>query len=150
MLLLATSCRSGPRDYNECVLESMKGVTSDDAARLIMASCLAKFPPKPKTEEPAEPLGLFELVGLTGRAGISYGDTYRGNLYNGNPNVTVSEVEITVTAKHTSGETTRKYRVPVTIPPLSAKDFSFDIVVGEEGSDYSWSISGAKGYRGWK
>ena len=34
----------GPDNYDECILESMKGVTSDVAARLIHRSCRNKFP----------------------------------------------------------------------------------------------------------
>ena len=34
----------GPKDYNECILDRMKGVTSDVAARAIAAACREKFP----------------------------------------------------------------------------------------------------------
>jgi len=34
-----------PSDYDDCILKSMKGVTSDVAARQIMRSCGQKFPP---------------------------------------------------------------------------------------------------------
>lgn len=36
----------GPKDYDGCILESMKGVTSDLAARNIQRSCMEKFPKK--------------------------------------------------------------------------------------------------------
>ena len=38
----------GPSDYDECILESMKGVTSDHAARLVAHSCRQKFPATPQ------------------------------------------------------------------------------------------------------
>lgn len=45
-LIFLTAC-SGPSNYDECILESMKGVESDLAARLIAHSCGEKFPVKP-------------------------------------------------------------------------------------------------------
>ena len=37
----------GPSDYDECILEGIKGVTSDVAAQLIRQSCQKKFPRNP-------------------------------------------------------------------------------------------------------
>ena len=34
----------GPKDYDDCILQNMRGVTSDTAAGLVHRSCLAKFP----------------------------------------------------------------------------------------------------------
>ena len=36
----------GPKNYDECVLENMKGVSSDTAARLVANSCREKFKEK--------------------------------------------------------------------------------------------------------
>ena len=41
----------GPGNYDECVLESMKGVTSDMAATAIVYSCRNKFPEVSKSNE---------------------------------------------------------------------------------------------------
>ncbi len=50
----------GPSNFDECVLENMKGVGSDMAARAVVAACSRKFPsaaPKPApTVKAAEPL----------------------------------------------------------------------------------------------
>lgn len=35
---------SGPRSYEECVLESIQGVSSDLATRAIVGACMDKFP----------------------------------------------------------------------------------------------------------
>jgi hypothetical protein len=35
----------GPSNYDDCILENLQDVTSDVAARAIMRSCRAKFPP---------------------------------------------------------------------------------------------------------
>ena len=34
----------GPKDYDDCILQNMRGVTSDTAAGLVHRSCLSKFP----------------------------------------------------------------------------------------------------------
>lgn len=34
----------GPKDYNECLLENLKGVKSDKAAIMIARACSEKFP----------------------------------------------------------------------------------------------------------
>ena len=38
----------GPKDYDECILANMKGVTSDIGARLVDKSCREKFKEKPE------------------------------------------------------------------------------------------------------
>ena len=38
---------SSTKNYEDCVLENMKGVESDSAARYIQATCRAKFPSEP-------------------------------------------------------------------------------------------------------
>lgn len=37
----------GPSTYDECLLENLKGVGSDLAARAVAGVCSRKFPPKP-------------------------------------------------------------------------------------------------------
>lgn len=52
--LPATSGWFGPSDFNECLLENMKGVSSNSAALAIATACRAQFPlphPKPPTAE---------------------------------------------------------------------------------------------------
>ena len=82
-------------------------------------------------------------MNLTGRAGLSYGNTFSGSIYNGNRDVTITEVEIAVTA---SKGDSKVYITKVLVLPLSTSNFSFDIVVGDKGSEYSWNIVSAKGY----
>ena len=57
----------GPSNFDECILQSMKGVTSDVAASLIAQSCRKKFPDKPKEEKKTRELSDSELAQLTGR-----------------------------------------------------------------------------------
>src|SRR3989344_9259022 len=99
----------GPSNYDECILESMKGVTSDKAALLIARSCRQKFPNEPAKKPDSRALSIEELSRLTGRAGHSFGNYFSGNIYNGNTNITVSEITIRVTTKIDGKEVTRVY-----------------------------------------
>ena len=67
-------------------------------------------------------------------------------MYNGNADITVTQLRIKVTTKIDRQEVSRIYLDDVMIPPHSAKEFGFDIVVGDKGADYSWDTDGAKGH----
>jgi hypothetical protein len=136
----------GPNSYDECILESMKGVTSDVAARMIASSCRKKFPDKPKVQPKSRELDFFELFQLTGRAGKSFGSHFGGNIYNGNSSVTISRITVVVTTRIGKKNVPRTYVADVRIPPQTTRDFCFRIVEGDEGANYSWGIIGALGY----
>lgn len=55
----------GPKDYDDCILQNMRGVTSDTAAGLVHRSCLAKFP----KEEPKIQNNL-DSKGVLGKAAV--------------------------------------------------------------------------------
>jgi hypothetical protein len=92
-----------------------------------------------------------QLAMITGRAGpMSVGSPhFLGSLYNGNESITLAEVVILVTSKQKKDDlsTSREYRVGVNVPPKSADDFSFTILVGNSGAEYSWNIVSAKGFK---
>jgi len=58
----------------------------------------------------------------------------------------VTQVSVQVTTKEDGKEVSRTYAADVTIPPLAARDFSFAIIIGDEGSKYSWTIADARGF----
>ena len=108
-----------------------------------------------------------EVIKLDGFASKN-SDTniYAGTIYNGNNDITITEVDITVTAKHGENEITRTYRDKVQIRPLSTASFSVELYrspkefgissldsalnkefgVKQDGISYEWCFSGAKGY----
>ena len=122
-----------PHDYDDCILKTMTGVTSREAARAIETSCRAKFPPiaaqassvrewedvpaasiassdpslapASKTAPDTRALAPQELAKLTGRAGKRLNsDLFSGSLYNGNDNLRISEIEIEVTTTKQTAE----------------------------------------------
>ena len=63
----------GPSDYDECILDSLKGVTSDTAARAIETSCRAKFPFKKVEKEVGSFQGGWTLNSDgTGSCGLAW------------------------------------------------------------------------------
>ena len=143
MPLVGNAGLFGPSDFNECILESMKGVTSDAAAHAIRRACWEKFPKKkPKSRE----LSNKELGQLRGKAGYIGSNYYRATLYNGNKNVTVSEISIRVTTTMGGKEVSRTYTADVNIAPQETALKMFIIVEGDKDADYSWGISSARGY----
>jgi len=57
----------------------------------------------------------------------------------------VTEVTILVTTTVNRRPDSRYYCVKTSIPPESAGTFGMDIIVGDAGAAYDWSVAGAKG-----
>ncbi len=146
-VLFLGACSRGPTTYDDCILQYVKAGMDSAAVASVMRSCRAKFPDgQPAVDRaPERALALPELRQLTGRAGLSYGSYYFGSLYNGNEGLVVTRVEIEVTTTVSKEVQARTYRANVSIGPQSAGDFGFDIIVGDRGADYTWSIVRAWG-----
>ena len=107
----------GGNNYDECIVESMKGVKSDVAARSIIRSCREKFPDRDELKRKSRNLSSSELKKLTGRAGLVLGNYYSGNLYNGLKNLTITELTVAVSTKMDGKEITKEYIGEVTSVP---------------------------------
>lgn len=134
----------GPSNYDECVLNSMKGVTSDMAARLIAKSCREKYPEN-KIKRNIRELSDGEVKNLTGRGGPS-GNYFSVDLLNSNSKVTVSQVTVAVITKIGGKETPNFYDQDITIGPYKTSNIFVRFIPGDVGAKYSWSIVSAKGY----
>src|SRR3989344_762952 len=119
----------GPSNYDECVLESMKGVTSDLAARAIMRSCRDKFP-EPKTNDSEVPANVVGQ--LDGRAGMTNYGWFTGTIYNGDKEWTITQLPIVLVpkSKDKSADLTlraREYNVLVNAPPLTSTELNVKV-----------------------
>lgn len=143
-----------PKDYDECILDSMKGVTSNKAASMIERSCRKKFPTKIKyfTKEYID-LTYEELKLIDGNGGMTtYGNAFAGTIYNGSSVIISSlKIKLTTTIKGESKE--RIYTASTTgnifsdgVSPNSSGTFQVDVFRGPSNSKYTWSIIGAIGY----
>lgn len=169
--LSATGCDrlSNINTSSDCIIEKMTVANSNSAANFIKQACKEKYPPIKK--EIAFTDG--EANKLDGRAAINLTDEYySGYIYNGNINLTVSKIIITVSAKKSDGKVlSKKYLHNTYIPPLSRADFIINIMPESDtvpiidpyakskygknkiklpirinAEAYSWHISGAIGY----
>ena len=88
LMFVSNSCFGwsllGPKDYDDCILENMKGVTSDNAAGQIRRSCKSKFPHETQKTIAcvSNPFTSSERSKLEGTANVSYG-YLSGKIYNG-------------------------------------------------------------------
>jgi len=134
-------------NYDECILKHMEGVKSDHGARLISNSCYEKHNKK-STPKGVRELELEEEFKLTGRAGVSsIYNYYKGDIYNGNESITLTEIKIKITTTSGKSETSKEYIDTVHISPLSTGEFAFTFMPGDKGSEYTWNIVSAKGYK---
>lgn len=136
----------GPSSYDDCILDSMKGVTSDLAAKAIAQSCKAKFPP---VAVASRPLTRWELEQLTAQGTRVGANTFGGTVYNGNARVTVTKIVFSLTASVNGARVTRDYASGVIVPPLSSRPFAMAIVADrfvDPAQPDMWELRSADGY----
>jgi hypothetical protein len=135
----------GPSTYDECILDSMRGVTSDVAARLVARSCREQFLKSQEKTPKASALSQSQLIKVTGRAG---GNAYfSGSLYNGNKSLVIIEITIKIITTISGNDVSRSYTEAVNIGPQKTSSFGFSIIAGDKDADQSWYIESAKGYK---
>lgn len=126
----------------------MKGVTSDLAARAIISSCRNKFPTTPSVDSELPSSVISQLGGQARMTDYGY---FKGTIYNGSGEWTITQLTIVMTpkGKATAGDSSshlKRYKVNVSVPPLSESEFS---VLAETGStnEFNWHIAEARGHR---
>ena len=101
----------------------------------------ASAPPPRATRD----LTAQELAALTGRAELTYGSRYGGRIYNGNKDVTITQVVAEITTSVNGKRTSQTYTASVNIPPLATRDVTFGLFVNQ-GTDYALDLVRAVGY----
>jgi hypothetical protein len=129
----------GPSNYDECVLESMKGVTSDMAARAIILSCRDKFPRK-KSVDSEVPINVVSQ--LDGRAGMTIYGYFKGTIYNGNNEWTITQITVAISPKTKDKSQdppihAKEYNVDLSLPPLTESEFSM-LAESRGSSELNW------------
>jgi hypothetical protein len=158
--------------YDECILESLKGVSSDVAANAIIASCRNKFPAGAPvaTEQAASPLEEESVSQETTQAETEpesapanasrdltpeelsklkatlFGLTtkYRVTFENFNENITVTEVTIAVWDE-LDPRGLKKYTETMHIPPQEMAKVTYEVVYMGDDQGWRWKIDSAKG-----
>jgi hypothetical protein len=131
----------GPSNYEECILQSMRGVTSDVAARSIRMACRIQFPVEVKKCVGVN-LTHEQLSKLDGRAYSSFG-SFIIDIYNGNESVAVGSIDLVFKDKGTDQAKNYKAEfLPSPVEPLSQSSLHLSVMLPDE---WTWSINGAVG-----
>jgi hypothetical protein len=159
---------SEPSNYDECILDAMRGVSSDVAARAIIASCENLFPepqpeaapqaaapdapvapdtrvaPLPADTANARSLTDEELARLNATAKV-FGSTYRVTVSNGNPDLTLTEVTIAVWDDNDPASSRKEYREAVEIAPRSSAMVKYVVHYRGDETGWNWGVVAARG-----
>lgn len=140
-----------PRNYDECIIDAMKGATSDAAAREIVRSCDSiyseRLPPDPEVPKDV-------LASITGNGAPTWdGNDFSGTIYNGSKDWDITMVTIAIApAVRLDGKTPeirgafKEYQESVTIKPQTTGQVFFKIIHTSP-SQFGWKIASAKGHR---
>jgi len=128
----------GPKDYDECILESTKGVTSDEAAIQIRRSCYKKFGKKLANCNPVD-FTAAEMSKLQAHGGVQSYGWFTGAIYNGGQK-TIRSMVIKYKTSH-SGELFRYKIDNLNINPLSSGEFSTKVLDGTPALEWNfWAL----------
>lgn|SRR5574337_1024859 len=140
----------GPGSYDDCILENMKGVTNEIAAKAIIQSCRKQFPSDKQYIKKSRQLSPYETIKLSGSAGPMasplFGGNYEAIIYNGNDAITVTKIEVAIQTSIYGKTSIYRYSANTTINPLQTASVIFSILKGDMNAEYSWQILTAYGY----
>ena len=141
LFILISGC--GPQSYDECIIDSMKGVSSDVAARSIRYACREKYPANPDApSEEAEQLDYSDLKRVSGRLyNAGYGDSMYLEAYNGNSCITIKSLVVSIS--NSTGQ--KHYKINHSIGPLSVEKAYFDIALDSDKTVNTWTIDSGTG-----
>lgn len=158
--------------YDECILESLKGVSSDVAANAIITSCRNKFPettavateavePAPEPEAVEAEDTTAEAKPEVGAAGesreltpeemsklkatlLGYTTKYHVTFENMNEGITVTEVTIAVW-DDLDPRGLKKYTETMHIPPSESAKVTYEVIYMGDDQGWRWKVDSAKG-----
>ena len=152
-LLILTTLVPGLADavaassYDECMLKSIKDIKGDKVLVLALALPSIRNLCHDKTKPESKALSNKEMNHLQGRAQFCSSWDFLGEIYNGNSNITVSEIVFEITATIEGQKVTRLYRDDVTIKPQTVAPVSFRALECDKKIKItSWGLNSAKGY----
>ena len=157
----------GPTNYDECIIDAMKGVSSDVAARAIIESCRNLFPeaqaapaepaaaavlaaPAPAAAPAAietsnaRPLTAEELGRINAKAKV-FGDSYRVTVHNDNPGLTLTEVTIGVWDDTDPAYARLEQSEVAQIGPQASLELRYTVRYRGDESGWRWAVVAARG-----
>jgi hypothetical protein len=176
-LLLSAPARADVSEfssYDECILESLKGVSSDVAANAIIASCRSKFPaaatapasepapapvpppesapaeaPQPAAKPAVAAAGesrelTKEELGKVKATLFAFTTKYKVTFENLNDDITVTEVTIAVWDDF-DPRGLKKYTQTMRIPPSAEEKVEYEVIYMGDDQGWRWKVDSAKG-----
>jgi hypothetical protein len=131
----------GPKTVEECILENMKGVTSDAAAKSIEEACFEKYyQPTKKKQCKLRELNKNEVDSVKGTGGVrDIGSPYFSvRLYNGS-GVQIEQIKVYIFADNIKPGQEYDLTVLEPIKPKSSTDVGASIQVFPT-KNFSWGI----------
>ena len=159
-------------NYDECIIDAMRGVSSDVAARAIIESCRNLFPEPPREVAPPAPTAeavpapaavpatpvapasidtaearslTTEELGRLSAAAKIFGSAYRVTVNNGNPNLTLTEVTIAVWDDDDPTVNRKEYKEAARIAPLTSGVVKYTVHYRGSETGWSWRVVAARG-----
>jgi len=132
----------GPKNFDDCILENMKGVTSDQAASTIYGSCAAKFPTEEKKCK-LRNLTKSEKSNIRGSAKVTdIGKPYfSADFYNGNSEITINAATVTISAPNIKPSQQYDLYFSYPISPRSSGSAGISIQRLPTPDKWSWDVS---------
>jgi hypothetical protein len=153
----AAAGSSGLGAYEDCILESMKGVNSPKVARAIRQACREKFPLRQAALAPREDrvLSRDELGALTVDAGEFVAPMMSVNASSNapvagmrfkihNPHESLRITELTVSITSAASEKPLEYRATCNVPPKSSGEVIVSFLKTER-EGFNWDVVGGRG-----
>jgi hypothetical protein len=132
-----------PKTYEDCILENMKGVTSDTAAKEIRFACANKtYEEKPKVCNLRELTGA-EASNVTGNASVSSSPYFSGSFYNGNSTITIDEIIVGLRAENINPPQDYKLFLSFPIEPKSSKTAGITVQM-QPTKNFEWKFRSIK------
>jgi hypothetical protein len=134
-----------PKDYDECILQNMKGVTDQTAATAVIMSCSNKFSSNTSKGCQMREMTKAELSEVSANADVSsYGNPYfSGSFYNGNSVATIDEIYVVLSAENIRPPQEYKLflQYPVNIKSAGTAGITVQKIPTK---NFSWSIKSIK------
>jgi hypothetical protein len=124
----------GYKNADECILDKMKGTTSDAAAKLIYRAC-QKYDEIDETSCS----GKILIPDVTGNGAPDGYDYFNATIYNSSDLYTITKIDIRVMGKRNKIDFNRLLRGNVSIRPLSNGVFQ-EKLGADSLADMSWDI----------
>ena len=164
-----------PSNYDECIIDAMKGVSSDVAANAIIESCRSLFPasqseapppaaepvpaavpvaPAPAVAPAAAPVAVdasnaraltADELGQVSAKAKVFGDSYRVTVNNGNTDLTLTEVTIGVWDDTDPAYARLEHSEVAQIGPQGSAEIRYTVRYRGDESGWRWAVIAARG-----